>query len=29
MEALAFVDTLLRQQAYCRLDETRQADTPA
>ena len=28
MEALAFVDTLLRQQAYCRLDEMRRADTP-
>jgi hypothetical protein len=28
MEALAFVDTLLRQQAYSRLNEMRQADTP-
>jgi hypothetical protein len=28
MEALAFVDTLLRQQAYGRLDEMRQADKP-
>jgi hypothetical protein len=28
VEALAFVDTLLRQQAYCRLDEMRQADMP-
>jgi hypothetical protein len=28
VEALAFVDTLLRQQAYRRLDETRQADAP-
>jgi hypothetical protein len=28
VEALAFVDTLLRQQTCCRLDETRQADTP-
>jgi hypothetical protein len=28
MEALAFVDTLLRQQAYGRLDKQRQADTP-
>jgi hypothetical protein len=27
MEALAFVDTLLRQQAYSRLDKQRQADT--